>query len=305
MSEVSPRAGLQPVRDPTAHASAVVEPRNTGEIASFWGAEATFILVNPMVNGLHLGWFILDSGASGSTITGRGARDAGLDEIGTAMIQGTTATTVFKAHTLDLGHLRFTDLHLTGIDMHWASLVFGRDIAGILGRNVFESAIVVIDGPGRSVSLLDPATEPMQEGIEWLPLTMLRGLPHVRARYGNAGEGAFVLDTGADATVHFFESAVDRHALLEAAGVRLERTKTQITFGSQGRIDEGSIEDFTLGSVQFGPLTATFARRNDAPSKYLEGVDGIIGMGLMRACVVIIDEPRQRVAFVQPRAPAH
>ena len=63
-----------------------------------------------------------------------------------------------------------------------------------------------------------------------------------------------MIDTGADATVHFFGSAVERHRLTEAAGVTITGGKTQITFGSVGRIKEGTVEDFRIPSLELSNL---------------------------------------------------
>lgn len=111
-----------------------------------------------------------------------------------------------------------------------------------------------------------------------------------------------MLDTGADATVHFFASAVERHDLTRSSGVKITGGKTQITLGTIGRIDEGTVEGFWFGgssAQSAGPVTATFARPGDALSKLLSNVDGLVGMGFMRVHVVFLDEGRSRVALVR------
>ncbi len=309
MSAVPPPQGLEPLPDPTSHDTAVVDRAAPAEVESEWGRGGSFVLVHPTVNGRDIGWFILDSGASGSTITAQAARAAGLDAAGTTRIQGTEVTTVFRCRELRVGPLRFEGIHLTGLDMHRSSQAFGREIAGILGRNVFESAVVVLDGPSRTVRLHDPAAADAVAGavsasaVEWLPITMVRELPQVPVTFAGDHSGSFILDTGADASIHFFHGTVTECGLLQSPGVHPAGTKTQVTFGSRATVRDGTIDDLRIGSRQVGPISATFAEPGDAPSRRLEGSDGLVGMGLMRRFVVVVDEPGARVAFVTPGRP--
>lgn len=318
MSAVPPTADLQPVKDPTLHERVRFDVRVPALVDSDWGRLGSFILVHPKVNGRDIGWFILDSGASGCTITGDAARRAGAVEIGTTLIQASAATTVYRCDSLELGPMRFEGLHITGLDMERSMQVFGHPIAGILGRNVFESAIVVLNGPTRSVHFFDPAAPNAMEraetmarvsspgfragmdagAIEWIPLALRRELPHVPVRFDGENEASFILDTGADATIHFFDDTVERHALLESQGVRITGTKTQVTFGQRASISDGVIEDLRLGAAQVGPCSASFARPGDGVSKHLSESAGLVGMGIMREFVVVVDEPGSRVAFI-------
>ncbi|MBM4113216.1 MAG: hypothetical protein FJ253_07555 [Phycisphaerae bacterium] len=319
MSAVPPPPGSQRVQDATRHERAIFDASAPAFVESDWGRSGSFVLVSPRVNGRDVGWFILDTGASGCTMTSTAARAAGAVAVGSTLIQGSDETTVFRCDSLSLGPFRVEDVHVTGLDMERSSLPFGREIAGILGRNVFESAIVVLDGPSRSVRLLDPAAPDSIERattilrvtergadradagrIEWIPITMQRELPHVPVAFDGDREASFILDTGADATIHFFADTVDQNDLLESQGVRVTGTKTQVTFGRRASISDGTIEDLRLGSRQVGPSKASFARPGDGVSKHLGGSAGLVGMGIMRNFVVVIDEPGRRVAFLKP-----
>jgi Aspartyl protease len=297
MSAVPPPAGLAQAERPNGHDSAHLDTAAKSEIESDWGSDGAFILLHPKVNGHDVGWFILDSGASGCTITADAATRAGLPAIGSTRLQGETRTTVFRCESLGVGPLTLTGLHMTGLNMSRSSQAFGRPVAGILGRNVFASAVVELDGPGRAVRLHDAQVENNRSELLSVPVEMRRGLPNIRCAYADIGEGLFVVDTGADATVHFLGLAVERYGLTKAAGVTITGAKSQITFGSMRRIDEGSVDDFRIGGRQFGPRVATFARPGDAPSKLLPDVDGLVGMGLMREFRLFVDEPHGCIRF--------
>jgi len=218
--------------------------------------------------------------------------------LGTTRLQGETSITVYRANTLRVGPLTLAGLNLTDLNMRRSSGAFGRPVVGILGRNVCSGAIVEIDGPGRAVRLHDPEGDSDIGALASVPDEMHTNLPQVRCAYPGVADGLFVIDTGADATVHFFASAVARHGLAQAKGVTITGCKHHITFGSLSRIDADSVDSFRIGGHLFGAPAATFARPGDAPSKTLPGADGLIGMGLMWACTVFLDETHGRVSFV-------
>lgn len=307
MSAVTPPPGLAAIEGAARHESARVDASKSPEVPSDWGTKGEFILVRPLLNGRDVGWFIFDTGASGCTITAEAAAKAGLPAIGTTRIQGQFDTVVYRCDSLQVGPMTLEGLNMAGLDMHHSSMAFGHQVAGILGRNVCSSAIVELDGPAREVRLIDPDTPPpiadvasSSKGAVWIPIEMQRGLPWLRCTYGSGAVGLFVLDTGANATVHFLGSAVERHQLTHASGVTLNGRRRQITFGATTPIDVGTIDSFMIGGRQFGPLAAAFAEPGDAPSRVLSEGDGMIGMGFMKHFVVTLDEPRERVSFADP-----
>jgi len=304
MSAVTPPSGLEPAATPAAHAAAKFDRAVSTQIDSDWGEDGLFLLVHPRVNGQDLGWFILDSGASGCTLTEDAARRASLRVVGSTRIQGAIPTTVYLSESLALGPLTLTGLHFTGLNMRNTSMAFGRDVVGILGRNVFSSAIVELDGPARVIRLHDPAAAPSTSGqAVWIDLD--RGLPLVTCTFAFGATGPFIVDTGADASVHFYEHAVARHALLEHAGTKISGATTQITLGSMRRVDEGEISQFSIGDASFGATVATFARPGDGTSEAQPHVDGLVGMGLMRLHHLWFDESGRRlVVETAPRNPA-
>ncbi len=298
MSAVPPAPGLQPLHAPQEHASVTLDPDADTMVESDWGNKGRFVLVHPLVNGRDVGWFILDSGASGCTITGDAAHSAGLEAIGAARLQGEALTTVFRCESLRLGALTLAGLNMTGLNMSRSSNAFGRRIAGILGRNVFAGTLVELDGPGRRVRLLSPDANEPASGEVRHAIEQHHGLDYVRCRYAGGAPGLFVLDTGADACVHFFEQADTKTGIRSAPGTRITGHKTQVTFGSTGRIDTGFVAPFAIGEQPFGEVEASFAGEGDGPSKRLPDADGMIGMGLIQQHIVRINEARGWVSFM-------
>ncbi len=293
MSGVAPPPGLPPYHFDGAPLAATFDPATPPEVESIWGA--SFVLVHPLVNGQDVGWFIFDTGASGWTITRKAAERAGLVPFAWTNIQGTTPSTVYAGESVRLGPMTLHEPRLTGMNMSGSSLVFGREISGIVGKDVCQRAVIEIDAAGSRLALHDPGAFAEPRGATWHEVVTQKHLPHVRCRYANDGDGLFVLDSGCDGCVHFFGRAVEAHDLL-AAGTT--GRKTQITFGARQTIHTGTVERFAIGEQQFGPVEATFAGEVDPASGTLPGTDGMIGMRFLKRFVVYLDLPRSRVAFM-------
>jgi hypothetical protein len=301
MDVVPPEPGLRPLDHPEAHQGQRFEPGIDPEVDSDWGDRGEFILVKALVNGRDVGWFIFDTGASGCVITPEGARGAGLVGVGrTAMADG-RETTVYRSAELRVGPLTLSGLNMTGLHLGNARSAFGRPVAGILGRNVCTPGIVEIDGPARTLRLLGPGADDVPADA-WMPLDTADGLARVRCGYAGENDGPFLIDTGANAGVHFFGSTVERRGLADAPGVRMTGSATQITFGSVDGLKVGTVDDFRVGALQCGPVDATFVLGADPVSHAVTGADGLIGMGLLRRQRMYLDESGGRVALRGPVA---
>ena len=212
---------------------------------------------------------------------------------------------------------------LTGLNLKGARPAFGRDLAGILGQEICQTAVVEIDAARRSIRLHDPNGEEHawltslstdSESVRWAPIEMHNGLPHVRCRYGGAhdthtdaggeattaAEGLFVIDTGSDGSVHFFGPAVARHDLLNSSGVRITGRRTRMCYTYRERVPVGTIASFRIGGMEIGPVEdVTFGDADDGAAGLLPHADGIIGVELLKRFVLVLDQPRGRLALLE------
>lgn len=293
----APRRDLPSIPHPNSHAASSLDASASPEVPSDWGEEGDFILLHPTLNSKDVGWFIFDTGATGCTITAAAAEAAGLMPIGRTNLQGDTPTTVFRCSTLRLGPLTLTDLNMSGLNLHQASAAFGRNVVGIIGQNICSSAVIEIDGPSRRLRLYDPSQAPATDAARWHPVEMRNGLPHTRCEYAGAAAGDFLIDTGANAGIHFFHPAVNRSDLLNNPSVQLAGSKSQITFGSLKRVDAGTLADFRIAGRQFATVPATFARSDDPTAHRFPEDDGLIGMALLCRSVFLLDFTHSRLAI--------
>ena len=300
MSAVPPRDDLPSVGAMDMQSSAHVDASRGAEVASAWAANC--VLVRPLLNGKDVGWFILDSGASGWTIDSRAAASAGLEQIGRVTIGGPRvgqAAAVYTCATVTLGPLVLDGLELTGLDMHNTAWSFGREVVGIAGREAFASVAIELDGRSKQIRMMSEASEIAEAA--WHDIELRNNLPCVRCRYAKDAEGLFMLDTGCNVAVHVFGRAVTEHDLL-ADPSRIRGSRTQTNFGSSEKVSLGSLDHFAVGAEELGPLhEVTFAQPGDALplwSSIMHEADGLIGLALAERFVIVLDLPHSRVAFV-------
>ncbi len=267
------------------------------EVESEWKEKA--ILIHPLLDGHDVGWFILDTGASGWTITSKAAKEAGLPAVGWSGMQGRDRTTVYRCGRVQVGDLALDALPLAGLELRHASAAFGRDIAGVCGRELFLAAIVELDGPGRRVRLLDPATFRSGRPLDWQPLTFDRNLPHLTCRYADT-EGSFLLDTGCDQAVFVSGPAADQHDLRRYA---TGEHKTLVMYGLRRTVDVAVLPSFAIDGREFGPVPAVLGPPDDAARSVLPGADGVVGLPLFGNSILYLDLGRSRVA-IEPRSGA-
>lgn len=302
MAPVAPGPDAPLLENPSAEQEAVFDRGAPAVVVSDFGRGGSFVLVRATLNVHHEGWFLLDSGASGCTITPEAAATAGLRTAGAAMLQGTMRTTVYEADTLGVGPLTLRGVRISGLSMHGAARAFGKPIEGILGRNVFANAVVEMDVPRRSVRLLPPGSDAAVQPEAWTPLEIRRGLPHVRASFGpvaagGLAEGWFMLDTGADDGVHFTAECAAAHRLRESPGLAVRGSLQLQDIERRQRVDTAVLSRLVLGGVEVHDRPATLGRvQSDAPG-VLRDADGRLGMLAFQDTRIVIDMPGGRAAF--------
>lgn len=255
------------------------------------------LLVRPLINGKDLGWFILDTGASGMTITSRAAKRAGLNAIASTAIQGQLPTTVFQGRSLNLGQLTLLNPQFAGLDMPWAKLYFGERIAGICGWDVFAHSIVEIDMQRQVVSVHDPAGY-NASSAQWQPFELVNGRPHVHAQFqtqsGKTGDGHFLLDTGYSERVWLFPTAVEQFDLFDDAR---GREKKMIMVDASADVRNLRLDWFEFADRRQHNVEAVMSVGSATTRQERIPIAGMIGLGLLGDGRVVIDYQNSRLAI--------
>lgn len=297
MKPVKPARGLRPVAigDGRGSASTTVDPGLPPEVELQWDGTGS-LLVRPTINDTDVGWFVLDTGASGMLICGEAARKAGLLPLGTTRLQDGSDTTVFLGESFELGPLTLGGTKYAGVDFPHSSSVFGTKAAGICGFDLFAETIFELDAAAKTIRIYDPATYVLPDEAAWQPLELHINLPHAWCEFEGGHRGLFVLDSGYGDAVCFFDDTVEQYDLLAD---RKTRGRWVLNFGASTRIREGPLQWFQLGPTRIDDVEkAHFATQ---PMRLYFGPDdvmGLVGMKLMSRVRVVFDYSNNRIAFV-------
>ena len=147
------------------------------------------MLVCPLIDGIDVGPFILDTGASGLVITKAAAEKLRLQSFGEVFVSGVSGKVPCRfrrASEMRLGPLLvdrpvFMEMALGGI-------VSGVSdpVAGIVGFDAFKSAVVEVGPGGAPVRIHDPRTFKAHEKWAWHEIALVSNVPHAFATFGLA-----------------------------------------------------------------------------------------------------------------------
>ncbi|HET9888253.1 MAG TPA: aspartyl protease family protein, partial [bacterium] len=194
-------------------------------------ARTGHVLTKASIDGGEAGWFILDTGAGGSTLIdatlGQKLDAPNLGSIPAVGVFGKILMTVRRAKTLTIGPLTIERPFLLEQDLSFLSPIHDEPILGILGYDVLSRCMVEIDLGAGAFSLHDPATFANSSAvgdssgatsIVWEPLPLPYRVPLVFASYEGGRKGFFRIDVGAAGqgfgNVAFHSPIVERSELL-------------------------------------------------------------------------------------------
>ena len=195
----------------TGDASRVrASPRNAGGVSFVEGvapevvierARSSHVLVRPLIDGIDVGPFILDTGASGLVITKAAAEKlaacASFGEVFVSGVSGKVPCRFRRASELRLGPLLvdrpvFMEMALGGIVSGAAD-----PVAGIVGFDAFKSAVVEVGPGGAPVRIYDPSTFKAHEKWAWHEIALVSNVPHAYATFSTVARDT-TLDTTLD-----------------------------------------------------------------------------------------------------------
>jgi len=254
---------------------------------------AGHFLVRPIIDGIQMGWFFLDTGASVSTIDKSAVHKLNLSQVGQIpllSIFGRVEAPVYSAHTLSLGPITIMGTTLTEMDLAPFNQALGEEIEGVIGYPLFARSIIEIDISKDRVLIHDPATFQLDAG-HWEELILDSNHPIIRASFEGNHEGTFRLDIGAgQSNVVFHTETVD--ALNMLAGKETIEQDVGI-----GVIAVGELGWIEFAETRFENIPAAFSRAESGPFAD-NTTNGNIGVGLLSNFTLIFDYQNARIAFI-------
>ena len=253
------------------------------------------LLVQPLINGRDEGWFLLDSGAAAMVIDSRVAEELEMASFGEVLAvggAGRVRARYREGRELKLGPLTLEDPIFIELDIGFLSSIFGVEVAGICGYDVFAHAVVEMEPANDYAAIHDPTSFELADG-SWQGLVLDERIPCIQARFEGGHSGLFKIDTGANGTVTFHAPAVARLGLLQ--GRELQRAKTG-GVGGLGDVLMGTLEWFELGGRRFDSPTVGFSR-TDIGGLADPYTLGNLGQGLLSSFRLVFDYSNERFAL--------
>ncbi len=258
-------------------------------------ASGGHLWVRPLINGKDVGWFLFDTGASGTIIDTSLAKKLGMPLIGavdSTGIGGRSTSQLFLAESVQLGGVRIEEVPVTSRDFSKKKSTYGIEVAGILGVDLLAQGIIVYDESKVEIEFHVPDTFKLPRG-EWDKMPIHNGKPAIRMEY-EGHVGLFMIDTGAPGRLIFSPQASERNALLK--GRKTTRTRVFGSGGSVGALT-GTIDYVVFGGKRFEKIPALFLVENEGAGADVLS-EGIVGANLVRRFVVVFDIEGERIAYM-------
>ena len=261
------------------------------------------MLVRPKLLGKEIGWFLVDTGTGVNCVDpvalervpGFLPTDANSGrDISVIGLGGRVQSKIRKGGDFTLGSMRAKNMEWIELDLTDLHEVVGVKLAGVLGGEFFQRAVVEIDLRDGTLDLHDPRTFDASR-LPWRSLRFDGSTPCVQARFAPSHEGWFRLDTGSDDTVTFHSPWVRKLRLVDKATQLIPMRLKGI--GGEIKAVRGRIRWFELMGQRFHKPKVTMVERATGP---LANPDlyGNIGVGFFTGQRLILDYPGHRVALI-------
>lgn len=259
-------------------------------------------LVQPLVNGKTVGYFIVDTGASGLIISPQKARELNLTtfgEIHITGVNGVVKSQYCRANTFQLGPLRITNPMFLEIPV--SGIVRGDPlVVGMCGFDMFAQCIVEMAHDEGRLSLFDPALYSIScsKSLQWHTLRFLENIPHVSATF-NGHDALFLIDTGAGGVdVIFHKRAVEEFGLLKLVQVETYAELMGINASGKGvEVILGTLNQLAVAGKPFKQTTTMLARENVGNLDTSEYVAGLLCGDLLTKCRVVFNYAQRQLAI--------
>lgn len=256
--------------------------------------------------------FVFDSGGGGVGLNRASARRLGLEATGSGPVTGAGGAIqvpLVSGLALRVGQLRLAGVIAALVELGHLEEVVGRPVDGIIGRDVLDGRLVVLDNDRQVLEVHEERSFPFEQWGE--PCALKRSGPlevpgQIRLLSGEILAGLFHVDSGAASFLNLNSVFVDTHGLAERAGdlyPRKGRGLTGVTITDQ----VGAVASVEFCGYEF---PSTEARRFHATVPVLlsgatagvlgrSGPAGLIGNAILSRFNLVFDLERDRM-FLKP-----
>lgn len=260
------------------------------------------IVVRTSINGRPVN-LQLDSGSSGILIDKRVLDAVGVRSYGTrrAITAGLYTVQHATVPRIDIGAASLKDVNVESADFS-EILDDHTVVAGLLGFDFLDGAVVKLDYASNAVSLIDPSTFAPPADATAVPIVLDDFVPAVSATIAGATAPHMVVDTGADRSMLFSQFVQAHPESMKDQGLGTLERETRASdlkfSGVGGRL---AFRQLQLGPYAVAGVTFPswlFITPEDAASFEYEDIDGLVGQDVLRYFDVYLDYAHERIYFV-------
>ncbi|HTE17917.1 MAG TPA: aspartyl protease family protein [Armatimonadota bacterium] len=267
-------------------------------------------LIRMRLNGVTTGTFLVDTGATTTTITDRLARQLGLP-LKPAVPTGDAAPgpgpgdqpiEFVTLERLQLGNLTLADVLVAVIPAERLSKAWGEGVDGVLGANVLIHGAALFDFErGKFGFFMSGALSPAElkkEGFDGTVFVSMKEsqygwrLVDVPVGFNDQATENLLLDTGSSITT--LPSQLARNLKLDPLGPK----GTAVTFYGQSTEDTAFVKRLSLGSQRMRNVLVAY--RTDQDSKQVP----LLGIDVLSRFRILIDFPAKKLYLTENQAPA-
>ncbi|MCA9000378.1 MAG: retropepsin-like domain-containing protein [Planctomycetes bacterium] len=261
------------------------------------------LLARPSLMGKEVGWFLIDTGTGVNCLDHQtikalpdflSSNPKDSRSISVVGLGGRVESRVVQGREFALGPLRIEHMEWVTLDLTGLQEIVGIPLAGVLGGDFFERAVVDLDLADGTLILHDPRTFDASL-LPWRPLRFDGTTPCVEASFDPDHSGWFRLDTGSDDTITFHAPWVRKLRLVDKATQLIPMRLKGI--GGEISAVRGRIRWFELLGQRFQKPMVTMVERATGP---LANPDlyGNIGVGFFHGQRLVLDFHHHRIALI-------
>ena len=213
-------AGSGPARA-TAAEALVRLPAGRTKVAVPIHRGGNLMFVDAQINGQDVGFFVVDTGASATSIARDVADRLKLQVVGEGIgsdISGTHRSVIFRAKSMRIGdennYVTMGPVDLYASDLQVWRAKFGPRFAGLLGGNAWQALPFQVNYRKQTVTFYDREHFAPPKPARKVLLTVNNGTAYVPATVNKRIKGLVMLDTGFEGGLYADNNFVAQHAAL-------------------------------------------------------------------------------------------
>ncbi|CAK0743066.1 hypothetical protein CVIRNUC_001441 [Coccomyxa viridis] len=285
-----------------------------------WWTASGHVLVSPSINNQgELGYFILDTGASGCVIGKEAADRLGLQRFGGMAVSGMAGrleSCFRRADSLQLGPVTISNCLFMEMDV--GNLIRGAPgkVIGIVGYDIFRRSILTLPAPSTAsrsgseqvqLTMHNPASRHLYDAsLQWQTVHMVSNLPHITVRLPGTDVGTgkrealLMVDLGASGIDIIFHSKAVKELGLQdlpkAGAIQLKGVGGAHAVAVTMRSSKMAYVE--MGGATLHDVRCMLTEAAGGPD-FSVHAHGTLCAGLLARCTTIFDFAHHRMACIQ------